>query len=115
MWLPRLNACGVLVRDEGVSMSPWISVGLFLLVIVCIPIALKVVQSRYGLGLPAQVHGQPRLVTALSLGAGQRLVVVDVGPDDARERLTLGVTAQGINCLHRFPIGVSPNATTVTQ
>ena len=69
-------------------MSPWISVGLFLLVVVCIPIALKVAQNRYGLGLPAQVHGQPRLVSALSLGAGQRLVVVEVGPDEARERLT---------------------------
>lgn len=96
-------------------MSPWISVGLFLLVVVCIPIALKVAQNRYGLGLPAQVHGQPRLVSALSLGAGQRLVVVEVGPDEARERLTLGVTAQGINCLHRFPVSAAPNATTVPQ
>ena len=95
-------------------MSPWISVGLFPLVIVCIPIALKVAQSRYGLGLPAQVHGATTFGHGIDFGAGQRLVVVDVGPDEARERLTLGVTAQGINCLHRFPIG-SPNATTVNQ
>lgn len=90
-------------------MSSWASAGLFLFVIVCIPFVLKVAQRRYGIGLPAHTQGQPRVVSTVSVGAGQRLVVVDVGPEDARERLTLGVTAQSIHCLHRYPVSVSAN------
>lgn len=91
-----------------VSLSSWLTVGLFVLVVACVPFALKVLQQRYRVSLPLQTQGQPRVVSAVSLGPGQRLVLVDVGPDGARERLTLGVTAQGIECLHRFPAPVQP-------
>ena len=90
-------------------MSSWASAGFFLFLMICIPFVLKIVQRRYGIGLPVQSQGQPRVVSAVSLGAGQRLVVVDVGPEEARERLTLGVTAQNIHCLHRCPVSVSVN------
>lgn len=95
-------------KGEIVEMAPWLSVGLFLLVIACIPVVLKFVQRRYGIGVVMQSEGLPRMVSALSLGPGQRIVTVDVGPEDARERLTLGVTAQSISCLHRVEI---PRAT----
>jgi len=32
------------------------------------------------------------------------VVTVEVGPQDARVRLTLGVTAQSITCLHTAPL-----------
>lgn len=93
-------------------MSSWWTVGLFVLVVACIPWLLKWVQQRYRIGLPLRVQGQPQVVSAVSLGPGHRLVVVDVGPDSARERLTLGVSGQGIACLHRFP---APNPPPVAQ
>ncbi|NCS62431.1 MAG: flagellar biosynthetic protein FliO, partial [Rhodoferax sp.] len=33
-----------------------------------------------------------------------RVVTVEVGPDDARVWLTLGVTAQNITCLHTVAV-----------
>ena len=40
------------------------------------------------------------LVSALALGPQQRVVTVEVGPQNARVWLVLGVTQQSIQCLH---------------
>ena len=47
--------------------------------------------------------GPARLVSALALGPQQRVVTVEVGPQNARVWLVLGVTQQSIQCLHTMP------------
>lgn len=41
-----------------------------------------------------------RVLSAIAVGPSQRVVTIEVGPEDARTWLVLGVTAQQINCLH---------------
>ena len=41
-----------------------------------------------------------KVISAVAVGPHQRVVTVEVGPEDARVWLTLGVTAQNITCLH---------------
>jgi flagellar protein FliO/FliZ len=43
------------------------------------------------------------LVSALALGPQQKVVTVEVGPQNARVWLVLGVTQQSIQCLHTMP------------
>ena len=48
-----------------------------------------------------------RIVSAVGVGPHQRVVTVEVGPQDARVWLTLGVTAQSITCLHTIAVASS--------
>ena len=43
-----------------------------------------------------------KVVSAVGLGPNQRVVTVEVGPENRRLLLVLGVSAQGIVCLHKF-------------
>lgn len=76
-----------------------LSVGVFLLVIACLPFTVKWFKVRRG-GDFRQVGGQAKLISALAVGPHQRVVTVEVGPPGERVWLTLGVTAQSITCLH---------------
>lgn len=80
-----------------------LSVGLFLLVLACLPLVLKWVKQR-GANALTEGRGHARFVSALAVGPHQRVVTVEVGPEGQRVWLTLGVTAQEISCLHRFEI-----------
>lgn len=83
--------------------SPFVSVAVFLLVLVCVPFFVRWIKQR----VPGQVDvsvGQSRVVSSLSVGPQQRVVVVEVGPKGRRVWLTLGVTLQGISCLHTITI-----------
>ncbi len=76
-----------------------ILIGLFLCVLVSLPFLIERIKKHYGLGV--SVPGGPaRLVSALALGPQQRVVTVEVGPQNARVWLVLGVTQQSIQCLH---------------
>jgi flagellar protein FliO/FliZ len=80
-----------------------LSVGIFLLLLACVPFLLKWLKARAGNGQHSA--GSPsRIVSALAVGPHQRVVTVEVGDGDARVRLTLGVTAQTITCLHSAPV-----------
>jgi flagellar protein FliO/FliZ len=76
-----------------------VSVGVFLVVLACLPMGLKWFRQRY-VGGSAEVSGQSRFISALAVGPHQRVVTVEVGPQGRRVWLTLGVTAQSVSCLH---------------
>ncbi len=88
-----------------------ISVGLFIVLLALIPTALKWVQRRTTDGIVGPATAS-RIVSAVGVGPHQRVVTVEVGPEGGRVWLTLGVTAQSINCLHSAPIDA--NAAPVT-
>ena len=80
-----------------------VTVVLFVAAILSIPFLLKRHQQRRGLqqgGLPGAAL---KLVSAVAVGPQQRVVTVEVGPEDARTWLVLGVTGQSITCLHALP------------
>ncbi|MDT7836585.1 FliO/MopB family protein [Aquabacterium sp. OR-4] len=89
----------------------------FVLIVALIPLSLWLVKrsplgARLGVGtgpLPAAAAGQqPRLLGALALAPGQRVVTVEVGAGDERRWLVLGVSAAGIHTLHTLPPGAPP-------
>ena len=77
-------------------------IGLFLCVLVSLPFLIERVKKHYGLNT-AGAGGTTRLVSALALGPQQKVVTVEVGPQNARVWLVLGVTQQSIQCLHTMP------------
>lgn len=76
-----------------------VSVGVFLALLACLPLAIKWWKQRSG-DVARDSGGQARVVSAVAVGPHQRVVTVEVGPESARILLVLGVTAQTINCLH---------------
>jgi len=58
----------------------------------------RIQQRQAGGGLPAGAAS--RVLSAVAVGPHQRVVTVEVGPEEERTTLVLGVTAQQINCLH---------------
>lgn len=80
-------------------MQAWVSVLLFVVLLALVPVGLKWLQRRSIGGLMGQSTAS-RIVSAIGVGPHQKVVTVEVGPEDARVWLTLGVTAQNITCLH---------------
>jgi flagellar protein FliO/FliZ len=77
-------------------------IAVFLIVLACLPFAVKWIKQRSGGGMQ-EVGSQTRLISALAVGPHQRVITIEVGPEGARQRLTLGVTPQSITCLHTAP------------
>jgi flagellar protein FliO/FliZ len=86
-----------------------VPVGFFLLVLACLPFALKWIKQRTP-GASGHDGGQTKFISALAVGPHQRVVTVEVGPAGQRVWLTLGVSAQGISSLHCATIDPSPLA-----
>lgn len=84
-------------------MESAVSVGIFLVLLACLPFALKWFKQRTA-GLSGELGGQSRFISALAVGPHQRVVTVEVGPEGQRVWLTLGVTAQAISCLHSVEV-----------
>lgn len=80
----------------------WLPIVFFVLILALIPVGLKWVQRRTGLAT-GHSGASIRIVSAIGVGPHQRVVTVEVGPEDARTWLTLGVTGQSITCLHSVP------------
>lgn len=78
------------------------TVGLFVVLLACMPLAVKWVQRR-SVGGATSMASAPRVISAVAVGPHQRVVTVEVGPENARIWLILGVTAQSITCLHSAP------------
>lgn len=89
-----------------------ISVAIFIALIACIPFAVKWTQRKMG-ARTGVVGAQARIVSALAVGPHQRVVTVEVGPEGERVWLTLGVTAQAIQCLHTAPAEALAKTNTV--
>jgi len=86
--------------------AAWVSLTLVVLVLALIPVALKWLQRRMGVGVGG-VTSNSKVVSVIGIGPNQRVVTVEVGPPEARVWLTLGVTAQNISCLHTSNAPVS--------
>lgn len=80
-------------------MQSAVSVGIFLVLLACLPFVLKWFKQRTA-GANGETGGQSRFISALAVGPHQRVVTVEVGPEGRRVWLTLGVTAQAVSCLH---------------
>ena len=83
------------------------SVGIFVVLLALVPFALRWVQRRAVAG-GTGIASASRVVSAIAVGPHQRVVTVEVGPEDARTWLTLGVTAQSITCLHSAAVAPKP-------
>lgn len=82
----------------------FVTVGLFIALMLMLPLLLRWLQrQRNGVLSATALPGGSRLVSAVALGPQQRVVTVEVGPQDARTWLVLGVTGQSIICLHALP------------
>jgi len=86
------------------------TVGLFVVLMACVPLAVKWVQRR-SVGGTTGMASAPRVISAVAVGPHQRVVTVEVGPENARIWLILGVTAQSITCLHSAPAGLAASVT----
>jgi flagellar protein FliO/FliZ len=85
-------------------LSAWFPLVLAIAVLAAIPFGLKWLQRRMGVGA---VGGSvsAKVISAVAVGPHQRVVTVEVGPEESRVWLTLGVTAQNITCLHTTAAG----------
>ena len=75
-------------------------VALMVVAIALIPYGVKWLKQRTspaGLG----ASDASRIISAVAVGAQQRVVTLEVGPSHARVWLTLGITPTSIHCLHK--------------
>ena len=81
-----------------------IYIAIFLAVVACLPLLTKWLVRRKVIGTKSS-QGASKLVSVLAVGPSQRVVTVEVGTDQERTLLVLGVTSQQITFLHRLPFG----------
>ncbi len=84
-----------------------ITVAVFVLLLALVPFGIKWIQSRPGSAM-AGIGSGTRVISAVAVGPQQRVVTVEVGPQDARIWLVLGVTQQSIGCLHTIAPPAGP-------
>lgn len=84
--------------DSGSLSQTLLAVLAFVAVIAALPWLVRRMQQRQALARGGDVS--TRVLSAVAVGAHQRVVTVEVGEGAQRTRLVLGVTAQQINCLH---------------
>lgn len=91
------------VDSGGTQMAQTLAVVLlFVAVIAMLPWLIRQIQQRHT-GATNQSTAASKVVSAVAVGPHQRVVTVEVGPENARTCLVLGVTAQQIHCLHIIP------------
>ena len=78
----------------------------FVAFVACLPWLLKRMQQRQAMARGGDVT--TRVLSAVAVGAHQRVVTVEVGEGAHKTRLVLGVTAQQINCLHVLGAAAAP-------
>ena len=84
-------------------LSAWLPLVLAIGVLAAIPFGLKWLQRRMGVGVTG-TGATAKVISAVAVGPHQRVVTVEVGPENARTWLVLGVTAQQVSCLHVLPV-----------
>lgn len=88
-----------------------VSVAVFLVLLALLPLGIRWLQRRAPGG--STTTGAARIISAIAVGPHQRVVTVEVGPEEARTWLVLGVTAQNITCLHAA--AAAPVASQIAQ
>jgi flagellar protein FliO/FliZ len=78
------------------------TVAAFVLLLAMVPMGIRWLQARSVVPGPG-AGAANRVLSAVAVGPQQRVVTVEVGPQDARVCLVLGVTAQSVSCLHTMP------------
>jgi flagellar protein FliO/FliZ len=95
----------------------WFPILFFVVVLAMVPVGLKWIQRRIA-GVTDGAATSGKVVSVLAVGPHQRVVTVEVGPEEGRIWLTLGVTQQSVTCLHTSPVpkseavesGISPKS-----
>lgn len=82
-------------------------VAVFVFLLALLPMGVKWLKQR-ALGSVAGASSPAKIVSVLAVGPHQRVVTVEEGPDHARVRLTLGVTAQTITLLRSVDLRAEP-------
>lgn len=72
---------------------------LFVACMAALPWLVRRIQQRQA-GGAVPPGAASRVLSAVAVGPHQRVVTVEVGPENARTVLVLGVTAQQVSCLH---------------
>ena len=85
--------------DLSGSLATW---ALLVAGLACLPFAVRWLVRRKAWGPMAP--GAARILTSLPLGPQQKVVTLEMGPEDARFQLILGVTPQAITCLHKMAL-----------
>jgi flagellar protein FliO/FliZ len=99
MWSPPLSACAASAVDSVSMTQTLLVVVVFIAAVAALPWLIRYVQQRQSKAAGA-VGMSSRVLSAIAVGPHQRIVTVEVGPEQARTCLVLGVTAQQITCLH---------------
>ena len=84
--------------DSGSLSQTLLAVLAFVAIIAALPWLVRRMQQRQAIARGGDVS--TRVLSAVAVGAHQRVVTVEVGEGAHKTRLVLGVTAQQINCLH---------------
>ena len=84
-----------------------VAVVLFMAAMAALPWLVRRFQQRQA-GGAAGGGMVSKVVSAVAVGPHQRVVTVEVGPENARTLLVLGVTAQNIQCLHVLSAPAAP-------
>lgn len=99
----RRNGCAASIGADMNMTQSLITIVVFVALILTLPILAKRFQQRNG-GLKGSPLGpMSKVISAMAVGPQQRVLTVEVGPENARTWLVLGVTGQTITCLHTLP------------
>lgn len=91
--------------DSGSLSQTLLAVLAFVAIVAALPWLVKRMQQRQAMARGGDVS--TRVLSAVAVGAHQRVVTVEVGEGAHKTRLVLGVTAQQINCLHVLTPGAA--------
>lgn len=80
-----------------------LTIVIFVALILMLPFFAKWFQQRKGVIKGSSPGLTSKVVSAMAVGPQQRVLTVEVGPENARTWLVLGVTGQTITCLHTLP------------
>ncbi len=80
-----------------------LTIVVFVALILMLPVFIKRFQQRKGALNGSALGATSKVVSAMAVGPQQRVLTVEVGPENARTWLVLGVTGQSITCLHTLP------------
>ena len=94
--------------DSGSLSQTLLAVLAFVAIVAALPWLVKRLQQRQAMARGGDVS--THVLSAVAVGAHQRVVTVEVGEGAHKTRLVLGVTAQQINCLHVLTPGAAATA-----
>lgn len=90
----------VMARTEGAT-PDYLDLVVSLIIVIGLIFALAMLARRFNIGMAGQ--GAIKLVATLSVGAKERLIIVEV----AQQQYLLGVTSQQVRLIERLPQNVA--------